>query len=131
MRAGASSVTKRATSGSTMPAPAAMVSAACSSGLSSGADGSGDSGLRPIARSAFAERRRGEHGHVHGRELQRREEAGEPGADDHHVAVGAELLVGRRGEAWRVACAPFEAMAVLTSAAADPEGSAGGFSSSG
>ena len=68
-----------------------------------GADGGGDASLRPIAGGPFAERRRGEHGHVHWRELQRREQAREAAADDYHVAVRAEPLVGCRGETWGAA----------------------------
>ena len=52
------------------------------------ADGGGDAALRPHARRAFPERRRGDDGHRQRRELQRREQPGEPGADDDDVAGG-------------------------------------------
>ena len=60
-----------------------------------GADGRGDARLRPARRRALAERSRRQHRDMHGRELQRREQAGKPGADDHHVAVGPEPILAR------------------------------------
>ena len=59
------------------------------------ADRRGDTALRPHARRAFAERRRGDDGNRQGREFQRREKTGEAGTDDHDIAWRPARL--RRG----------------------------------
>ncbi len=99
MRAGPSAATKFATSASTMPAPAAIVSFACEDGAVVAADGGGDPALCPAGRGTLAERRGGQHGDRQRRQLQRREQAGEARTDDDHIAAGAETLIGRRAEA--------------------------------
>ena len=97
MRSGPSAATKRATSGSTMPAPAAIVSCACWLGVSSFADGRRDAALRPARRSALAERRGGQDGDRQRRQLQRGEQARKARADDDDVAVCAQALFASRG----------------------------------
>ncbi len=61
----------------------------------------GDARLRPHARAALAERRHRDHGDGKRRELERGEEAGEPGPDDDDAALASRLARGPLGSgAW-------------------------------
>ena len=53
------------------------------------ADRGGDAALRPIRRRAFAQPRLAEHGDACGLKLERRDQAGDAGADDQRVAAHA------------------------------------------
>jgi len=57
-------------------------------------DGHRDAALRPGARCAVADRRAGQHGDRPGAELQRREEARQPRADDQNVAGIDDVTAG-------------------------------------
>ncbi len=48
-----------------------------------------DPALGPIGRGAFSQTRLAEHGYARGRELERRDQAGDSGSDDQNVAVVA------------------------------------------
>ena len=90
MRAAASPTISRAIFSSTVPAPAASVSARC---FSIESPGDMAAAMPPCAQAEDApspDRRRGEHGHRPRREPERAEQAGEPAADDDDVVGGVE-----------------------------------------
>ena len=90
MRAAASLTISRAIFSSTVPAPAARVSARCLSTDVARRHCGGDAALRPGRRRALPDRRRGKHGHRPRCETERAEQAREPAADDDDVVGGVE-----------------------------------------
>ena len=94
MRSRASRASSSAIFSSTMPAPAAIVSAACVLGAVALGKRRGDAGLRPEARCAFAEARRRDDGDRQRRELERGEQSGKASTDHDDAEVAGAWQPG-------------------------------------
>ncbi len=91
-RAGADDA--RATAGSHSPSPAASVSARCSAGLSSGPTAAATPPCAQALDASSPSGARRQHQHGLRRQLQRRHQPGEAGADDDRAATAAAALIG-------------------------------------